>query len=587
MTKKKIKPTEADKKKIAAKMKAATAAGKPCSKIARDAAAHYGYSAQQVYRWARDHGWVSGKALRRDSGLSEAELEIANGVNKIYSATLRINAKESRMPTARAIMQYEQTTGKKVPWAEHTLRAHWRRMEISRKHARLPEPTRPMISDHANHVHAIDFSVSNFYLSPDKQIVPMWKRDFNKNKPDKWLKKRQLRLMMMVDHNSHAMFPMYYTAQKAVNIADFCFCAWANKNDPDYINFDQDSFYHDPEFIFHGLPKILLTDNDKALHSYSMQRMFNSLEIHVPKGESYKAWTKGSVEKAIDIWQRWFETIFMVDKYRLNATIKDINRWAFAFAKWFNSTRIHTRHQQTRFKQWNDRIEDHLIELPDYETYKKLLYSEPEQRTIDTNRKFLFNNNDYELRGLPPKSKIDVFVFPFQSEDGTITVQYPSRTENLNNYQRTDIQTFTIKPFKKNADGFPKVGIRFGTYEERKETKTQKNLKKVEETKLPEAMQPGQHPFEIPLPANTPKFIPRTGKRIQAKSDIEYKPIEFNLFQFQKMIVEKLGRPLGALEHNRITSLGKQDKFTEEDLKTVLDYMESMGYPSEAGGNNA
>lgn len=551
-----IKPSASIKRKLAHKCTVAKKNGQNIRSIVIDAALKFGCSEKTIYRWLQKEGVDLGRKIRSDAGqISEKRLSDLRNVAKIYHLKKKINAKESRMPLERARELAEMIHGRKfdLPGISQ-MHQLLRRYQISRKHARLPEATTEMVSQYANEVHSLDFSCSNFYLDPDEKLIPMWKRDFYPGKPEKWFKKRQLRLMMISDHLSGAFVPLYYTNQKILNIADFLYYSWAPKPNP--------------KFIFHGIPKILLMDNDSALHSHALLRLFEYLEITIPNIEAYHAWAKGQVEKTIDIWQRWFESTFLIDEFRLQAKgIDQINEFATAYAIYFQMTRKHTRHGQTRFHKWNERIEGHLLELPDEETYKRLLYSDPVVRTVKGGV-FKFEGEKYKIKGIN-NTKIDVYLHPFlYSENKAVTIQYPSKTLNLDNFMKTEIQTLTIEPIRKNQDGLSVDGTKFLTYEKKDKTKSQQQFDKIEELQLPEPEEIEKHPFNIDL-NELPTILPRKGKTVQATSEIQYKEIEMNLHQAKKRIVSSLGRRLKDADIQIVENYGKET-FTEEDINAIV-----------------
>lgn len=576
--KKKIKPAREIKKLLAAKMKAATQKGETCTKIVKAFAKEFGYDKRTLYRWARELGWNSNRKLRADAGKLRStgerfeDSEEIKGTAAVYHTKKHINAKESRMPFERARQVYEILTGKSTNHlpGDHQLRHILRRLELSRRHARLPVPTEERKSGHANQVHQLDFSVSNFALDPEKGLIPMWKRDHNKNKPENeaLFKKRQLRLMVITDHLSGAFYAEYYTNQRTIEIADFLYRAWSQKNDN--------------RFIFHGIPKILFIDNDKALHSYAMQRLFKYLEIKVPQLETYSPWTKGSVESHINVWQRWFESVFLLDQFKPK-DIDEVNEWAFNYSLYFQMTRKHSRHGETRFAKWNNRIGYHLTECPEWNVYRTLLYSESEPRTVRKG-KFTWYGPEYQVKGLPDGAKIDVYVHPFEFEkNGALTIQYPSKETNLDNVLRTDIQTLTVLPITKNQDGFGINAMSVTEPRKAEKSTTQKRFEEIEKTELPEKAK-GGHPFKIPIPKDTPSILPKVGKTIQVTSDLDIKDVEYTGHQVRKQLVKKLGRQLNREDSTIFESFAKDKKsFTEKDIDNIYDLIQ-LGRKAAEGG---
>jgi hypothetical protein len=263
-------------------------------------------------------------------------------------------------------------------------------------------------------------------------------RDHYKNKPANRRKRRLVR-MVMIDHCSGAFFVQYALSEQIIDHAEFMYNAWRFKDD----------------FLFHGVPMILIMDNASALRSFTLIRLLTEyLEIDIPNVKVYKARVKGSVERMMYDWEVFFESRFLYLDKKVG-DINQINRWAYQLAIEFQQTKIHSRHKKTRFDAWNLWVEN-LRELPGFDTYQRLLYRNPETRDVRTNGVLRYNNvkykvEDVELRG----QKVMVIEHPFLYEKNqAVTIIWPTPDYSEKNLLTPQKKKYTIEPIVKNQKGF-------------------------------------------------------------------------------------------------------------------------------------
>ncbi|MCP4215236.1 MAG: transposase family protein [bacterium] len=402
----------------------------------------------------------------------------------------------------------------------------------------------------------MDLSIPRFYFDATGKITPIGEGEDYKNKVFEFDTKKKVGLQrwLLVDHLSGAFFVWYSLYHKTVEVAEFLFKAWEQKGDGS-------------EFPFHGLPEALIIDNDKSLRSRAMLQMFEYLGVLIPDVTPYKARIKGTVENFHYQWERWFEPRFLHEKIM---DIDEINRLAFQKAIEYQSTRIHGRHGKTRFDKWMERVEN-LRELPPYPLYQSLLHGVPESRVVDGEGAFSFRSQKYVLKGIS-HTKVDVSIHPYKyQKDMTVTVQYPSRELNLNNFLSTQIQTFSVNPVYKDQDGFYQ-GNPVWLVDHVPEQITEREINKEKAKKIGEALDITKiKPFKKRPEANK-KFIPKTGTPVIPVSDIVIGPEVYNTTQARMKYKDILGRRLNATEKKALDAfLEEKDQVTSADLKTFIE----------------
>lgn len=526
------------KKQIATDMIAAAKKGESPREVALVWAGRLGRNIKTVYRYAKSNGYKSGRKPRADRGVSpDLERHLLN-IFHIYHRRGRKNGNESSMSIETAVTIYLNELSSQgitielpsISWIQQI----GRRWQVSRRDAKRRTPHIDLVSTHSNEVHQLDFSVCRYYLDKKAEITNIGyisKSQEYKNKSFTPKGKRRLVRMVLIDHATGAFFVQYTFQQRIEDIAEFLYQAWKNKGD---------------DFIFHGAPEKLIIDNDVALHSHAMLRLFAYLEIEIPAVEVEAPRVKGTVEGFMRIWESWFEMQFLFQK---SGSLEEINKWAYDFSILLQQTRKHRRHGMTRFAAWDGNIGEHLRELPEKAVYQQMLYSEPKQRTVKPNGMIEFKGpkghkyrvTDQELFGF----KVDVYVHPYlYQETGAITIQFPPQGTSLDKYPPgMEIKTYTITPeFERNL-GFAEGGTHWGDYAPALEpTQSEQRFKQIEEAPIGK---------QVLMPFNAAAgkikkglFPPRIGKKIQATPDITGGPQPLSKIKAKQHLAGLLGRNL-------------------------------------------
>lgn len=516
-----------------------------------------GRSTKTIYRYGRDYGFTSKRKKRKDAFQVSPELEKhLTNILYIYHRKSRENGSESGMPFETAVEKYQNhmrsLAGSEVElpsisWMQQIVR----RWQASRKFAKEPTSNIQLRSLYPNHVHQLDFSICRYYMDPNKKIVYLKKSQDYKNKVGDYSKKRRLVRMVLIDHATGAFFVQYYFKQRTIEIAEFLYHAWRNKSD---------------DYIFHGAPELLIIDNDKALHSHMMMRLFKYLDIEIPEVEPEAPRVKGSVEGFMRIWENWFEMNFLFEK---SASLEEINKWAYQEAIRIQQKKVHRRHKMTRFEAWDKYIEDHLRELPPYEIYQQMLYSEAETRKIGKNGKLSYKGKEYtisdkELHGW----KVDVRIHPYlYNESKIITVQFPPEGVSKENIPFMNVKTLTVAPDVDGAFGFSNTAVTWGDYAEKKgKTQSEKTFDRIAEAEI------SAHeikPFSDAQPYESGKYPTRMGETIKASPDIQTGPVPMTKFSGKKYLYQLLGRFLTGPDIAAFNDRFKERTIFEADVEAL------------------
>lgn len=532
-----------------------------------------GMSRNTIYTRLKEiGGWKSGNKTRCDADvkINTVYREFLEIVSAIWNQKIKVEEFDrTNMPLALAT----HLAKKYKPWPQEILDlsdSHiglmLRKLKISKTEAKKQPSFIKLKSLYSNHVHQMDTSICRYYIDPKQfKIIRTTSGSNYKNKPIQW-DKRKIPLIrwILVDHLSGAFFVYYSLGNNQLDVAEFLYLAWKKKDDLSL-------------FPFHGLPCKLILDNDKAMRSHAMLRLYKYLEIEIPNVKPHRPRVKGTVEQLMKWWEIWFESRFLLNQ---PADLEEINRKAYQCAIELQSTRIHSRHKMTRFAKWDQAINlEKFRECPPYKIYQTCLHGKPKVCIVNGDGSFRFNGKKYYLEGIS-RTKVDVIVHPFKyAMDFSVTVQYPSRSQNKRNYLAEEIQTYVVQPIPDNMDGFNNA-IEWGEYGKAPDTLRERNLKIVDQTaeKLDNEK---FDPFEFEQPAA--HFIPKNGKPVIPVSEFTFKEKELTKEDLLYDLAERLARPLRHEEITHINEL-EGDKFNEDVFESLLKQFRNAPVTGIAGG---
>jgi hypothetical protein len=263
---------------------------------------------------------------------------------------------------------------------------------------RQATPHTNLRSLHPNHVWEVDASVCVIYYLPDgnAELVELDQAVHYKNKPENLKAIEQFRVIryVLADHCSGVIRYRYYPhAESGQHTVQFL--AWAMAKKP-----------NDP---FHGAPLIVMVDPG-ATSGGLVKRFCARLLIELIVNKRKNARGKGSVEKANHIVETTFEQNLRYMGARPR-NFDEINALADKYQHWFNSTKIHSRTNQTRYAVWLMITEEQLRITPDAKTLLSLATEDPIKRQVAGDLTIQFKNRTWDVSTVPGVLvKGDVFV---------------------------------------------------------------------------------------------------------------------------------------------------------------------------------
>jgi len=430
------------------------------------------------------------------------------------------------------------------------------------------EARRIVTSDHPNHVHIIDATVSwRFYWRPKGGLGT---RDVKlldpQNKPDNAAliagDKAKLILYILVDHCSGAIFGRYGVSrgENSAGIMDLLFEAWRDKQDP--------------RFPFRGACKKLYSDKGAANFEKGVESTCAELGIpHVPHATG-NAPAGGSAERAIGLIQDKFEYLFRFMKDP--ESVDELNRSFYGWLVWFNATKKHSRHGHTRMSHWANFIrEEHLRLIPENrKDFFQLAYAYTTRAQLRSNRTFRALGGD-RLWMLPDgcnwATGTKLLVQPMALEPEKLKVKRPDTLEEV-------VATL----IKMNVHGFPveaahgshgKGGINAITPTPASELRETTSIKGLLETY--------GHYEGLPdlVAAIDPIAFPRR-EGTQILSDVENYSRPISLFEAKLRLADFLGQPLSEEEAASLDAEAENGTIDERLVNVVIERLSA----DEPGG---
>ena len=206
-----------------------------------------------------------------------------------------------------------------------------------------------------NHFHEIDTTVSQqFYIDPDDGAIG-WESGMQvyKNKPGN--RKPRLTLFSLVDSHSRVRFARFVPNNTTEAWLGALFQAWREKDDPAY-------------FPFHGLPRILYSDNDVVIKSGAFQHAMKILDVEVISHAVGASHSKGKVENSFKILQE-FEKVTKRKKWQ---SLDEANEALTDYLYYLNN-KIHGTTGRIPFEHWLT-IEPRRLKAPPGEELFNLLH---------------------------------------------------------------------------------------------------------------------------------------------------------------------------------------------------------------------
>lgn len=264
-----------------------------------------------------------------------------------------------------------------------------------------------------NHTHQLDGTVSQqFYIADDFSIqYDDQLREYYAKKKGLPKGRRVLHLLSLIDDHSRAIYAEFTASNHTLSWMNFLYNAWRLKDDPF-------------SFPFHGIPKLVYTDQDPIVTSHKFQRAMDVLLgsrknvlTHFPGNPR----AKGKVERAFQVMQE-FEKVTKRKKWQ---SIEEANADLMDYLYKVNNRR-HGTIAEAPFECWIRIPAERLLAPPSEEIFR-ILHMDSIWRQIRKNLTVSINGKLWQLPWRKPfvdyagmAEKREIYLFP--DDDSRIIV---------------------------------------------------------------------------------------------------------------------------------------------------------------------
>lgn len=420
--------------------------------VYQQAADEMGMSLNTLQRKLKEVVMPKPRKKRTDAGLTSLSQDDARIISSYLMETQRNNGKrlasvEDAIEVLRSnncikAERIDESTGELIPLSVSAIIRALRNYGLHPDQQNRATPKTQLASLHPNHVWQIDPSLCVLYYLPaskSKGLQVMSEKEFYKNKPDniRKIEKERVWRYVITDHASGWIFVHYVLgAESGKNLVEA------------FIEATQKRGSNDP---VHGVPLMVMVDPGSANTGAVAQNLWRALGIKVQINVPGQPWAKGQVEKANDIVERSFEhRLKMIDNPP--TTVEELNILSDNWMRWFNSTKVHTRTQQTRYQVWARIKEDQLRIAPPAQVMRELAVSAPVTRKVSANLCVSFNGKSYSVIDIPHAAvgeKIWVTRNPWRDDDSAQVIYTDENGQEI--IQVIEAEKFGEFGFSQNA----------------------------------------------------------------------------------------------------------------------------------------
>lgn len=284
----------------------------------------------------------------------------------------------------------DTATGELVPLSDSAIARALRHYNLHPDQLNRPTPAVELKSLHPNHVWQVDASLCVLYYlnarTESESGLQVMERDkFYKNKPAnlKRIEADRVWSYEITCHHSSTIYLQYVMgAESGTNLAD-CFINAIQKREGD---------------PFHGVPFVLMMDMGSANTSGLFTNLARRLQVKTIAHAPGNARATGQVEKTRDLIERSFESGLRLRPVR---DLAELNAQAQRWARWFNATKVHSRHGKTRYDAWMTITAEQLRVAPPVEICQALLTESPETRKVTDFLTVSYKGREFDVRGVP------------------------------------------------------------------------------------------------------------------------------------------------------------------------------------------
>lgn len=381
-------------------LQAAQAAPRGKQAIYAAACAELGVSTATLYRHFGKITVKPERKKRSDAG----DVSLSRDEAVAISAALMVSHRKSNkrlMSIGQAVevmrangeVRAERTdpaTGEVMPLSDGAVARALRHYGLHPDQLNRPTPAVELKSLHPNHVWQVDASLCVLYYlnartEAESGLQVMERDKFYKNKPAnlKRIEADRVWSYEITCHYSSAIYLQYVMgAESGTNLAE-CFISAIQKREGD---------------PFHGVPFVLMMDMGSANTSGLFTNLARRLQVKTIAHAPGNARATGQVEKARDLIERSFESGLRLRPVR---DLAELNAQAQRWARWFNATKVHTRHGKTRYDAWMTISPEQLRVAPPVEVCQALLTETPETRKVTDFLTVSYKGREFDVRGVP------------------------------------------------------------------------------------------------------------------------------------------------------------------------------------------
>ncbi|WP_223305764.1 integrase [Comamonas thiooxydans] len=519
---------------------------------------------------------------RTDAGQSALTLQEAMLISMDVMEHMRKNGKRIMSMKdaveelrANGLIKAERVSadGEIVPMSVSAIVAALRTYRLHPDQLLAPAPAIRMASLHPNHCWQIDASRCVMYYLPaqgkDSGLrVADW-TEFYDNKPKNLARQvmDSLWRYVVTDHTSGAIFVWYVIGgETGGNLAEVLIQAIHQRGS-------------EP---FYGVPRMVMLDPGGANTSPPFLNLCKTLRVHVQINKPKNPRAKGQVEKGQDIVERSLESAF---KLLTLETLEQINAVALQWARWFNATQIHTRHDMPRFTAWMRITPDQLVIGPGIELCRELAVSAPESRIVNDFLEVEFGGQTWDVSSVPNVivgQKLMIVRNAWRKDS--------AQAMGVDAEGRECFYVLELK--ERNEFGFHDGAAVIGeTYKRHADTPAQKHMQEIEllatgattvteaaavrkamsKGKGPQVMGGAIDPLKRMQDAVIPSYLPRKGTELEVHNPLANEAVltEVETTEAIQRIAKRIGRYI-TREENRFIKGRWPKALPEEQIEALV-----------------
>ncbi len=357
-----------------------------------EAAQRLGMSVGTLQRKLKEIVMRPDRKRRADAGevtlsLAEAQIISAYLMEQYRANNKKLASVESAVTVLRADGRIRaeavDADGVIRPLSVSAIARALRRYALHPEQLRRPAPAQEQRSLHPNDVWMIDASISTLFYVPEGGVADMSPARFYKNKPGNFekIKRQRLTRYVVTDHTSGAIFVHYVAGGESIaNLAE-SFLACVTQR---------------PHQQLYGVPFHLVVDPGSA-DTGAFRNLLRRLMVTLIVNAVGNPRAKGQVENAHNLVETNFESGFKLTHV---PDIAWINAQAARWMRWYNSTRIHSRHGMTRYAKWME-ITAEQLRVVDADLARELLTHEPLRRKVNDFLRVDFDGRAWDVSAVP------------------------------------------------------------------------------------------------------------------------------------------------------------------------------------------